>query len=418
MRIAPLAILVLLAAAPVEAAARLTYQLQNKPTPIGWDANAFPIPIQIGRSAAQNLPTGESLILAAFETWEAAEGSRVAFRHDGMTDAGAGKDGANVVTINDTLFATSGFLAFTTTWFDDKTGILQEVDIQIDSSAIKEGVAVPTLIQHEIGHLLGFDHSGIVSSVMYPWVGAVELAGLESDDLVALAAAYPDGAGKRGRAGIRGEVRMSEGAAFGAQVVAVDRNGAPLASTLSAADGSFALAGLPAGTYRVYAEPLDGPVQASDLSGIWRTGVRTDFRTEFVQTVELSIDEDRRLDMNLTTHSNNLNPKWIGAFAPDANEIRLNSTAVAVNAGNTMAVAVGGDGFVSGLTTFEVLGSGFTRVSEFSYGTNYAWATFQIAPDTPPGSVVILARNGGVEAALTGALRVLAPKGRGRAVRR
>lgn len=419
MRTLTLVLALLVTAAPAEAAARLTYHLQNRPTPIGWGADAFPLPIHIGRSAAQNLPTGEALILAAFRSWENVEGSRVAFRHAGMTDAVAGRDGVNIVTVNNTLNDVSGFLAFTTTWFNDTTGELQEVDIQIDANAVKEGVSLPTLVQHEIGHLLGFDHSGIVSSVMYPWVGATELAGLDSDDLVALAKVYPDGLGKRGRSAVRGEVRMPEGAAFGAQVVAVDRHGSPVSSTLSDADGGFEISGLPAGTYLLYAEPLDGPVEARNLSGIWRAGVTTGFRTEFLQPVEVVEDQDQRIDLMLNTIPSDLNPRWIGAFAPDSSEIRLESTPVAISAGSTMAVAVGGDGFYSGFTTFEILSPSFQRVSEFSYGSNYTWATFRVAPDATPGSVVIVAKNGEVGAALTGALRVLGRQGgRGRAVGR
>ena len=68
-----------------------------------------------------------------------------------------------------------------------------------------------------------------------------------------------------------------------------------------------------------------------------------------------------------------------------------------------------GDGLISGLTEFEILRQGITRVSDFQYGPNYVWVTFRIAPDAQTGPVVIRASNGSEAAMLTGALRVLAP---------
>lgn len=419
MRSLALVVSLVLVAADARAAAQLVFKLGNKPTPIEWPVNAFPLSVAISRSAAQNLATGEALIEGAFRAWEGVEGSAVSFRSAGITDAAAGRDGVNLVTVNDTLFDESGFVAFTTTWFDQDTGILQESDIQIDPAAMKDGVGAATVVQHEIGHLLGLDHSGIVSSVMFPWVGPEDMAGLDSDDRIALAQIYPTGAGKGESAAIRGSVRLPRGGVFGAQVVAVDANGAPLASTLTASDGSFALAGLPPGHYRVYAEPLDGPVETRNLSGVWRS-VETGFRPAFAVEVDLAAGSSLEgVDVDVSEFPERLNPRWIGAFAPGASEIRLSSTLLTTQQGATVAVAVGGDGFVPGMTQIDVLNPGFARASEFQYGPNYVWATFRVAPDAPPGSVVILARNGNDVAPLTGALRVeeFTP-GRGRVARR
>ncbi|MGH9459139.1 MAG: carboxypeptidase regulatory-like domain-containing protein [Thermoanaerobaculia bacterium] len=419
MRSLLFSLLVLAVAADVRAAARLTYELGGTPTPLAWSASAFPIPVSIGRAASQNLPTGEALIRDAFVAWEEAEGSSVSFRYEGITDVPAGKDGTNVVTINDELFEGSGFLAFTTTWFDQKTGELLEVDIQIDASAANDGVGVQTLVQHEIGHFLGFDHSGVLSSVMYPWVGADDLLGLDSDDRIVLTRVYPDAA-KGGTATVRGTVRTPAGGVFGAQVVAVNRNGAPVSSTLTGPDGSYELMALPPGAYTVYVEPLDGPVETKNLSGVWRNGDAGAFRTRFRDGLQLAAGETRSgFDLEITNLAPELNPRWIGAFPEGAPEIRLQSTAMVLRAGTRTAIAVGGDGFVSGMTEFEILSPGFTRTSEFRYGPNYAWATYAIAPDAPASSVVILAKNGDATATLTGALRVEAGSpGRTRLVRR
>ncbi|HUP65032.1 MAG TPA: matrixin family metalloprotease [Thermoanaerobaculia bacterium] len=397
----------------------MTYELDRGTTEVSWPATAFPIPVAINRAAAQNLPAGEALIRGAFDSWEGVEASVVAFRHTGLTDAKAGRDGINVVAINDSLFETSGFLAYTTTWFDDKTGQMREVDIQIDSSVTKKGVGLQTLIQHEIGHLLGFDHSGVISSVMYPWVGPDDAGGFDSDDRIGLSAAYP-AAGKLAKPSLRGEVRLPGGGVFGAQVVAMDAHGA-VSSALTRKDGSFEILGLPPGTYRLYAEPLDGPVKGSDLSGIWRSGTETGFRTAFSDPIEVGLESEiDGISLSVTNLPSDLNPRWVSAFAPGSSSIRMSSNAVTVKAGSRVSIAVGGDGFVSGLTEFEVLNLAFRRVSEFTYATNFMHAEFEIAPTAKSCSAVIVARNGSDSAALTGALRVAEASagGRGRAVRR
>lgn len=415
------AVLLLLVPASGFSSARLTYELQNGPTALAWSQASFPIPIAVGNRVSQGLPLGEALIRSAFDVWENIEGGGVSFTSAGMTDAPAGRDGVNLVTVADKMFESSGMMAFTTTWFDEKTGELLEVDIQIDPATARESVGLQTMVQHEIGHLLGFDHSGVVSSVMYPWVGPEDLAGLDSDDVVALTALYPGNPGKQGAGAIRGEVRLPGGGVFGAQVVAVDAHGAPIASTLSGEGGVFALEGIPAGDYRLYAEPLDGPVEVKNLAGVWRERANSSFRTEFSAPLRVqSGSQINGIEIRVSDIPDDLNPRWIGAFAPGSTEIRLGSTVASITAGREIAIAVGGDGIVGGLTEFEVLNPGFHRTGEFRFGPNYLWATFRVDKDAKPGSVVIVAKNGGVQAALTGAVRVVKPAGssRGRIVGR
>jgi hypothetical protein len=77
-----------------------------------------------------------------------------------------------------------------------------------------------------------------------------------------------------------------------------------------------------------------------------------------------------------------------------------------VSAGQTVTIAVGGDGFISGMTTFEVPNRSIRRISDFSYAANYVSATFSIAPEISGGSAVVLVKSGNESAALTGALRI------------
>ena len=78
-----------------------------------------------------------------------------------------------------------------------------------------------------------------------------------------------------------------------------------------------------------------------------------------------------------------------------------------VRAGQSVTLAVAGDGFISGLTKFDVLSPSFHRTSDFRYAGNYVSATFSIDSTASSGSAVILVSNSASEeATLTGALRV------------
>lgn len=403
-------LLVALLALPASAATQLTFLVNGKPTSIAWPADAFPISYSVASSATQKIPNGEGVIGRSFSSWSSVEGSRVDFSSGGVAALQAGRDGVNSISVNGELFSSAGFLAFTTTWFDD-AGLIQESDIQIDGSILGDIAKLEGLIEHEIGHLLGLDHSAVVSSTMYPYIASDGLSGLDSDDRVAIATMYPKPGFIASRGEFRGSVFGSTGPLFGAQVVAVNHVGSPVSSGLTNRDGRFEIRGVPAGNYRLYVEPLDGPVDPRNLSGVWRGADASEFRTEFLRPTEMISLEPGQIHENLQINSSgpsSINPKWIGTFPAGTRDVQLGSTVSSVRAGETISIAVGGDGFIGGLTEIEILGGGFTRISDVGYGPNYAWATYRVAPDTPPGSVVILARNGEETASLTGGVRVQA----------
>ena len=95
------------------------------------------------------------------------------------------------------------------------------------------------------------------------------------------------------------------------------------------------------------------------------------------------------------------------SLAPGSNAASLGCMPVVINAGQSLNIAVGGDGFVSGMTTFDVPNPSFRRVSNFSYAGNYVYATYNISPTAPQGSLDVLVTSGNESAALTGALRVI-----------
>ena len=419
MKIFAVAAIAVTLAVPAFSSTRLTYQIRDTEVQVAWPQNSFPLRYEVDRRVVNASPDAASIVDRAFTQWSAALDTNVTFTNGGVADKlTAGKDGRNTISIADDLFAGQRFIALTTNWYDDD-GTMREGDIQLDPSTLNGSYNLQQVVAHEIGHVLGLDHSAVISSVMYPYVGKGGTTSLDSDDRVAIASIYPKAETSTRGATLKGRVTGDNGGIFAAQVVAVSNTGEPVATGLTNAQGEFVIEGVPAGRYRLYAEPLDGPVDVRNLSGVWQNAKLISFPTQFAEgTVEV---QNGMIYGNLsvaTNGSSRLNPRWIGATKAGSSDITLAASPIALNAGQQMSIAVGGDGFTSGMTTFEVLNPGFRRIGDFRYAGNYAMATFEIAPDAAPGSAVILVRSGNETATLTGALRITGSGARARVARR
>lgn len=139
---------------------------------------------------------------------------------------------------------------------------------------------VQDVAAHELGHLLGLDHSGVAGATLYPYVspGIIGHRSVALDDGNGIRANAPEAGASMST--LTGTVlRESDlSAVAGAHVVARDAQGRSAGATLSGNDGTFALRGLPAGSYTLFATPLDAPVSAGNLGGA-RT-IQTDFQPQ------------------------------------------------------------------------------------------------------------------------------------------
>jgi hypothetical protein len=399
------AILTFALALPAFSAARLTYQLNGVAVPVSWNNSSFPLRYAIDRRVIGARAGMQDVISRAFGEWTAIDGANLTFASAGVVDTKAGKDGQNSITLADDLFQNQRFLAVTTNWYDD-TGHLAEADIQIDTGTMNGTCDLQQLVAHEVGHLLGLDHSGVLSSVMYPYVGKNGVP-LDSDETIAISELYPKPHAPG--ATLSGRVMSDNGPIFAAQVVALSATGEPVATALSDQQGNFNIDGVPPGTYRLYAEPLDGPVDVQNLSGVWRNAKVTSFPTHFADVGAIAVESGKVYGNILVNASGvvQLNPRWIGVTPANSTDVSLSAAPGIVHPGDTVSLAVGGDGFVSGMTTFEVPSPAFHRVSDFHYAGNYVSATYQIGGDAGAASVVVLVKSGNESAALTGALRVV-----------
>lgn len=166
----------------------------------------------------------------------------------------------------------SGTVALTPIWFADNGGITDAdilfngVDFEFTTSGASGAFDVQDVATHELGHFLGLDHSGWAGASMYPYVDPTVVLhrSLSSDESHGLQDAYPF----LPLASIAGVIRRASNDTIvaGAHVVARDEQGRTAASALTTSLGAFTLPALAAGTYTLYAVPLDQPVSSGNLT--------------------------------------------------------------------------------------------------------------------------------------------------------
>jgi hypothetical protein len=413
------------------AAYSFQYSAGSRPAPLRWTTRTIPISLSSSLLEPQsNVKSGSDVIGAVrrgLDRW--AEAAGVEFvesivKDDSISPASGTGDGRSLITIaltaeNLTPFAGAGSeMPARTRVFFNRTGAITEADIalnpyqQFSTDGTIGTYDLESAVTHELGHLLGLDHSGVIGSTMQPRQGrnglynlpAFATRTLSDDDRSGVQALYGiKPALARTRGSISGVISRAGGKpVFGANVwVEDEENGRMIAAFTTQADGVYEFAGLTPGKYRVLVEPLDGPIALDELAaqrGPYLKLSQSPLRFRAQDFGEQLVEPGGALEVNATvsTIKGELNPYLIGFNG------QLSSVPVPVTPGRTYRIFVGGDGLnpkdlAAGGVTID---SPFLTVNQASitaqqFGADLSVITFDVnvAAGAPIGDYTVRVVN-------------------------
>lgn len=271
------------------AVAHVRLRFTGNGAPLRWqDPDNISIVIQAEGSDDIGDGSHETALRNAIEAWNGASGSRArlveSFSGRGRRDWQANDIHLVVFDENNSsgfFSGASGVVALTpVTFFSD--GRIVDADVLFNgrnfsftTSGESGRFDVQDVATHELGHLLGLDHSGVCGATMYPYVDTRVILhrSLALDDHAGMRHMYPASSfatlsGRIVRAGTSSGVS-------GAHVWARDADGRVAGAILTADDGGFTIEGLDAGSYTVLVDALDQPVSSANLGG--NQVIETDF---------------------------------------------------------------------------------------------------------------------------------------------
>lgn len=338
-----------------------------------------------------------------------------------------GGDGVNLVTVAVTpeneLFNYDSTTGRTRVFFNPETGAIVEADISINPRPrAEDGTALQfstdgtpgtydleATFTHEIGHLLGLEHSAVLGSTMQSrqafngtfGLPALTERTLSEDDRQKVRSLYGPGQQRFGRI----EGRLVDNRAPGAFTPLSGVNiwaenvvtGRVMASDVTAGDGTYELEGLEPGPYRVMVSPASG-----------ENGPK--FRSfEMSNQAVVKANAVTPLNYNMVpAQAATLNPKLIGLNA------ELSSVALPLEPGKRVKLYLGGEGVDQVPGTSISINSPYFTVDPATLAREQLPAPFpvisvevQVAAYVPFGDYTIrLQSNSGETAYVPGAITI------------
>lgn len=288
-------------------------------------------------------------IKRSLETWEKV--ANVEFQtswteKQTVSPAGAAGDGVSLITIGQTA---ENYLLFnkdlneisaqTRTFFNHK-GFITEADIvlnpfqQFSTDGSDGSFDLEATLTHEIGHLLGLEHSFVMGATMYAHQGKNGVYKLPSfsprtlseDDITGIRALYGAKDGDENCCGeIKGRLLLPNGKAVRSSQVWAEEaeSGRVVSGVLSNTDGEFYFDGLMPGDYRLYAQRTADETENS-------------FSAEQLGVVEVEKDKISEVVKKFQSKRTTFNLQFTG-FNRQISEL-----AVPVNGGKSYIIYIGG----------------------------------------------------------------------------
>jgi hypothetical protein len=344
-----------------------------------------------------------------------------------VSTANAG-DRINLITVsadNAALFGPSQNPGRTRV-FSDSGGAIIEADIALNPNELFSSDGTPgtydleSTFAHEVGHLLGLEHSAVIGATMQPrqsqngqyGLPAITQRTLSEDDVAGARALYGSQAGTGSISGklIATSVSGSSKPIFGAHVFAEDvLTGRLVAGSITLASGEYHIDALAPGRYRLIGQSLDGPVAAADIaaaggsySGLLETlpPFRSILRAGASPSRSIAVTSEKTTSIGFfvsTSPAPTIRPRLIGMNG------ELSTTVLPVAAGGTFTIYVAGEGLdqipasgVSVSSPFITVND--SAVADAQFDTPYQVISFEITVDpyAPPGeySIRLQSRNG------------------------
>jgi hypothetical protein len=369
-------------------------------------------------------------VRAAFDQWLSVPGTRLRFEEGGLVSGGADvntSDQTNLIFwakrstfVNGDRDNISGSLAVTYPRLLENN-VLAEADIVLNGvefawfadfkSTNNTDRFVESVVLHEIGHFLGFDHSPVGGATLFPrgLAGINAQAGLSSDDIAAVRTLYSAPGASAAWAFLRGRATIDALGVFGAAVVAEDSAGNIASGSITDVNGSFELPSLPPGRYLVRVTPLDAPsnnsltrlISGNDIAPAF-SSADSNFLPSTNQTVLLTAGQTNVVNFSLTRGSPAFRITRIQPTAkPEDRFVAINAPAIIAPGQSNLVVGVYSPNFPDAGALLKVTGDGLVigpsqLVTDAFPGSNPSLRRLSIpisvAPDATPGlrSFVVL----------------------------
>ena len=395
-------------------------------------------------SPPANIKTGSDVIGAArraLESWASvADIQFLETRSTAQTISPQNSgDRINLITVsaeNAALFGSSASPGRTQV-FSDSGGAIVEADIALNPNELFSSDGTPgtydleSTFVHELGHLLGLEHSAVIGATMQPRQAQNGLYGvpaftqrtLSEDDAAGGRSLYGSQAGMGAISGklIASSVAGSSRPIFGGHVFAEDAfTGRLIAGGVTLASGEYRIESLTPGRYRLIGQSLDGPVAAADIAsaggsyaGLLDTlpPFRSLVRAGPSPSRSIAVTSDATTQVGFfvsSTPAPTVKPRLIGMNG------ELSTTGLPLAAGGTFTIYVAGEGLDQIPARGISISSPFitvhqSSVAEEQFETPYPAISFEVTVDpyTPPGDYSIRLRsNAGELVYLAGALTI------------
>lgn len=341
-------------------------------------------------------------IRRSFEAWEKVANVKfeiIAIDKQAVSAAGKSGDGVSLLTVaqmpeNLFLFGGDGageVSARTRTFFNSK-GIILEADIvlnpyqQFSTDGSIGTFDLEATLTHEIGHLLGLEHSTVPGATMFEHQGKNGIYGLPNlsartladDDIAGVRALYGGKIADNNCCGtIAGRLFYDGGKAAKQMQLWVEEfeTGRVAAAVTTNADGGFRIEGLTAGKYSVYSQS-----NAEKKNSVSATA----------QLLSHSVDVGRNKITNFTkklkTAQKTFNVLRVGFNS------QISNLAIPLNGGKSFLIYVGG----TNIAADDIMSVGFNSpflsfvpntLSEQDFGGEMTVVSFEVKvnPQTPAG---------------------------------